>query len=436
MRDEVSRNSQNWRRKAHLGASPTESRGAHSRYRSAGTPSIGLLFGVRTAEVEDAWVELLLRCSGKTLLKLCAASDEWAALARKAAQHDDWPFVVGGEVNIGWATKHPDDLDGLFVKLNRRPDINTLRLSIGKYSVALGPLLESHELSSHIATGAGDVYDLHPDQGGPIDMVWDGPDQKTLLHAIWHYIITYHDKLLTIGEYALRGYDRETVTIPASVTTIMKYAFFDSFLTSVTIPERVTTIGRSAFRFCPLLAHVIIQGDTNIGINAFRQCPALRDVTINGSTTIGEEAFFLCTSLVNIDIAGATAIGTEAFEGCSALTSITIPDSVTAIGREAFFGCSSLTSITIPGSVTTIGVRAFENCTSLGTVTIGEGVTTIGGNTFKGCSSLISLTIPDSITDIDATAFTGCTSLRTATIGTGNISQNSMHLFLPSVYQR
>jgi len=173
----------------------------------------------------------------------------------------------------------------------------------------------------------------------------------------------------SIGEYAFAFNGLNSITIPASVTSIEGCAFFCcASLTSVEIPSSVTNIGGSAFYCCYGLAFITIPNSvTSIGGNAFYDCRSLISIEIpNGVTNIGDRVFGSCNSLTSIKIPNSViSIERWAFNGCTSLTSIEIPNSVTSIGEKAFAWCWSLTSIEIPSSVTSIGVQAFEECSSL-----------------------------------------------------------------------
>ncbi|MGN0317881.1 MAG: leucine-rich repeat domain-containing protein [Lachnospira sp.] len=284
------------------------------------------------------------------------------------------------------------------------------------------------------------------------------------------------------------GNNRESYTIPSTVTTIKTAAFFDCLsLKYLTIPEGVTSIEPWAFYCCGSLTSLTIpEGVTSITENIVGECTSLTSITIPDSvTSIADYVFYKCSSLTNITVGennanylskdgvlydkqqtvlmqypsgnnrksyeipntvttikdyafafssylesitipeGVTTIPVMAFSECSSLKSITIPEGVTAIDNYAFENCVSLTSVTIPNSVTTIGNYAFENCTSLTSVTIPDGVTTIGADAFCSCVSLTSITIPESVSSIGNEAFWECTSLESITVNQNNTYYSS-----------
>ena len=101
-------------------------------------------------------------------------------------------------------------------------------------------------------------------RGCTAEIIWDGTPRIT-----------------TIGQSAFSGYAGESMTIPASVTSIGSYAFADcSNLTSLTIPEGVRSIGERAFSGCTGLNSITIPSSVGqIALNAFLDCSALTELT-------------------------------------------------------------------------------------------------------------------------------------------------------------
>ena len=283
---------------------------------------------------------------------------------------------------------------------------------------------------SIIATGRYVSLDL---TGNSLDRVIFG-SSKTLVSIILPNGVT------TIGKSSFMACaSLESITIPASVSSIESLAFINSGLESVTIPGSVAKIGDSAFSGCKDLKKVTISnGVKEIGSNAFKGCTSLESITIPASVTkIGSSAFENCTGLTAATIQSG-AIGDDAFNGCKNLTTVTIGNAVPSIGGDAFKSCvklasinlgngvtfigenafsgSGLTSLTIPNSVTVVEKNAFEKCANLKSVTIGNGVSIISWKTFSNCSSLTTVNLPNSVTEIGYWAFEKCTSLKTIVI--------------------
>ena len=190
-------------------------------------------------------------------------------------------------------------------------------------------------------------------------------------------------------------YQKNTPTIPNSVTSIGDYAFANcTSLTDISIPDSVTSIGDSAFADCINLANVTLPNTiAHIGSEAFNGCHMVIK-TLNGISYVANAVIGFDKSAPSAEIReGTTIIADMAFYDCANLTSVTIPNSVTAIGEFAFYKGINLTSITLPDSITTIERRAFAGCRSLESMSIPAGVTSLGVGVFDGCSMLSEITV-------------------------------------------
>ena len=226
-----------------------------------------------------------------------------------------------------------------------------------------------------------------------------------------------------------------------NATAIADNTFQGCGFETITLPATITSIGGSAFRECQNLKSVKIEGVvTKFGNGStFYNCTALETVELaDGITFLHDSMFSKCTSLKNITIPSTvTEIKGYVFNECKALTSISIPNGVTKIGNGAFTK-SGLTSLHIPASVQSLGYqvaeesaitsltfaenssltfidhRAFMNCDSLvGTVILPDGLIEIDYGLFSGSEKLQAVKMPDSVTTLsgDSNLFNGCKSL-------------------------
>ena len=138
-------------------------------------------------------------------------------------------------------------------------------------------------------------------------------------------------------------------------------------LETVTLPATVTTIGTEAFAGCESLTTVTFaEGSllSEIKMSAFKGCTALVAFGENGRNAedpfliplnvknIGEYAFDGCAmqKLAFADGSSLTTIGYKAFSNCKSLVEIDIPKNASAIDYDAFYGCTALTSASLSAS--------------------------------------------------------------------------------------
>ena len=270
-----------------------------------------------------------------------------------------------------------------------------------------------------------------------------------------------------IADYALKGCDFTTVTIPNSIISIGKNAFEYCYsLDFVTIGNNVVSIGEKAFGYCASLNSITIPNSvTSIGHQAFFSCSKLLSVTIGNSvSSISNSAFSDCRALIefivssdNTNYSSETGVlfnkdKTELilYPSGKKDKSYIIPNSVTHIGPNAFCDCNALTSVTIGENVTSMFAYAFYRCESLTSVvwnaknyedlsyyiknrtspfhyissqissfTFSNEVENIPAFLCNGMSNIKKITIPSSVTYIGYRAFEGCTGLTEVVIGEG-----------------
>ena len=195
-----------------------------------------------------------------------------------------------------------------------------------------------------------------------------------------------------------------------NATAINDNTFEGAGFETITIPATITSIGGSAFKNCANLKSVKFEGDIKKFNNGatFYGCKALTSVEMENLTSIGSSMFESCTSLESITIPnGVTSIGNNAFYCCSALASISIPNTVTSIGSSALRS-TALVSVTIPSSVSSVGNDAFRQSGSLTTVVFEGADTTLGTSMFMGCGKLENVTLPKNLSKIPNSSFWGC----------------------------
>lgn len=264
-------------------------------------------------------------------------------------------------------------------------------------------------------------------------------------------------------DYYINGELVKDMVVPDGITNITGIFYGCKSIESITIPASVTTMAEEGFYYCDNLKSIYFSDldsflnidripatfGSNLNVDYYIDGKLLTELTIpEGVTKIGKDTFAGCKSLESVTIPDSvTSIGKEAFYACRNLGSITIPASVTKIEEEAFSRCEALesvyfsdltsmfkmeyqysgwrdvdyyingelvTDLNIPDGIINIGDYAFSGCKSLKTVTISSNVERIGIDAFRDCSNLKSITIPDSVTEIGEgwnEAFKGCDDL-------------------------
>ncbi len=183
---------------------------------------------------------------------------------------------------------------------------------------------------------------------------------------------------------------------------------------------KVVSIGRKAFANADYLETVTLPATvTSLGVYAFVNCSALMDYNVETGNERYEskdgvlyskdgktlERFPLGRHPESYAVPeGITGIGDVAFATSMTLTEVTLPESLETLGTAAFSDCPRLLEVTIPSSVTEISDFAFNNCLHLKTVNLPETITEIGYAAFAS-TGLESFTIPAACTDIGEQAF-------------------------------
>lgn len=199
-----------------------------------------------------------------------------------------------------------------------------------------------------------------------------------------------------------------------NATSIADNTFEGCGLESITIPASITSIGGSAFKDCISLKSVVFEGAVTKFNNGqtFYGCTALETVDLGTCTTTGGKMFYKCSSLKSIVIPNTiTRLSDEIFYGSGISGEVIIPASVTSSGNNIFKECTGITKVVVNGNLT--GSNAFYGCTGITEAVLGSNLTTIPGGMFGLCSALTSVTIPEGVSSIGGNAFlkSGITSL-------------------------
>ena len=170
---------------------------------------------------------------------------------------------------------------------------------------------------------------------------------------------------------------------------------------TITIPASVTSIGNSAFSNCSSLSQVLFE--SGITLQKINQYCFYKTTGLSGTITIP---------------ASVTSIEESAFQESSLSDSLIIPASVTSIGSTAFKSTSiSALSFETGSKLNTIGNSAFVYNTNLsGTISFPESATIIADGAFQDCNNISHLVFESgSDLSIGDSSFGGCVGLTTVT---------------------
>lgn len=162
------------------------------------------------------------------------------------------------------------------------------------------------------------------------------------------------------------------IYLPEGLKTIGESAFYQTTIETITFPASLTTIDSEAFRYADSLKTVTFANNsmlTKIGTQAFYECKKLQGFAMpNTVTSLGESAFYNCYSLKSVSISTSLDyINNYCFLGTSSLKNIEIPQSIQSILFQAFRS-SGLENVVLPIGLTYLGQEAFYYCNSLKTV--------------------------------------------------------------------
>lgn len=307
-----------------------------------------------------------------------------------------------------------------------------------KYLHESFPVLQKLNLKNAWIVEGGDNYPRYDvsDNGTATPNTWSGT-WATANNVVGDYMfynmpmlkhITLPDGVVTIGEYALSGYNGnqhlQRVDMPEGLTTIGNYAFYyNQAMVQADIPSTVTSIGESAFYYCQKLNSVTIPaGVTAIEQYTFYDCDGLTTVTLpENLTRIGYRAFYDCDNLSDIALsAKLETIGNDAFCSCEKLaTAFSFPATLKTIGNNAFYNCQLIPSVTFAEGLETVGNGAFYQCNHIEEAVLPQSLTSLGEQAFKYCRKLREFTFPANIKEVPQYVLQGCDSLHKVTLAEG-----------------
>ncbi|MBP5651449.1 MAG: leucine-rich repeat protein [Clostridia bacterium] len=211
----------------------------------------------------------------------------------------------------------------------------------------------------------------------------------------------------------------ENIVVPEGVEYIYQEAFDGHASTSITLPSTLRNLSSYAFTGSNFTEIVIPEGVTTIGGTVFNSIAAT-SVTLPSSVTIIKNgAFSSSNNLVNVTLSeGTTTIESKAFNGLRNLETVNLPSTITSIAGDAFYNCPKLQISTIPAVMTRIEDGAFKGNTAITSITIPNTVVYVGAEAFMNCTNLETVIFEagSPLTTLGASVFSGCTKLKTITL--------------------
>ncbi len=227
--------------------------------------------------------------------------------------------------------------------------------------------------------------------------------------------ISLSDSVNSIGTGAFKDcVELKSLKLPASLTNVPASIISDTLIESITIPASVTSINTTAFSKAYKLREFIVEeGNENFsvrdGILFSSETPYILPNVLCGDDetwTVPEYFTSLPSQFFAYKTAGTVVIPSTVTEMVSSylfknsrIKEVIIETPFTEI-HSYMYNYSHLEKIVIPDSVTTIGNNAFSYCDALKEVIIPESVVSIGTTLFANCNSINYLEIRSSCPDI------------------------------------
>lgn len=210
----------------------------------------------------------------------------------------------------------------------------------------------------------------------------------------------------SIGQHVSRVPSALHEVVITGGTTIGAGAFSDcEHIESITLPASLTTIGEGAFFFTKSLKRVYLSD-----ISAW--CAVTVTNSSSSPFTSGASLYLNSKKVTDLVIPDTvTAIQPFTFIGCHGIKNITIGNAVLSIGDDSFKDCPDIETVTLGSSVTEIRSSAFENCTALTSITLSPVLEILDSSSLRGCILLKEITLPKTLRFIGDHTFKNCDSL-------------------------
>ena len=238
--------------------------------------------------------------------------------------------------------------------------------------------------------------------------------------------ISLSDSVNSIGTGAFKDcVELKSLKLPASLTNVPASIISDTLIESITIPASVTSINTTAFSKAYKLREFIVEeGNENFSVR-------------DGILFSGETPYILPNVLCGDDETWTvpeyfTSLPSQFFAYKTAGT-VVIPSTVTEMVTSYLFKNSRIKEVIIETPFTEIQSYMF-NYSYLEKIVLPDSVTYIGAYAFNGCSNLKEIIIPENVTYLDNTAFSKCSSLVRLEIQSSSVDLNAL-FSIQSLYE-
>ena len=411
---------------------------------------------LKSATFDESYNMVMVPCEGATITVDGAATDAVTDAEGKATV-----TITKAGAHVVSATKTKTTGEGEDAKEISVITAPYCSVTVAKTSIASG---KTGNVTWKLRLDGTLEFTAVPGTDGKMNDVssWSTPPWGSYSSKIKSVVLK--EGVTNIGDYAFKGYTLESLSIPASMTSIGSNAFNNAILRNVTaaeggyfsvngnyllknngteihmvidksqlagvvtIPEGVTTLGKT-FAASEITGVVFPSTLTTIQQYAFQNCKNLETVTI--PCNVPAYAFNNCTAIKSVTVAeGVTSIADRAFNNCSALATLSLPKSLITMTGAAFNNCTAVAEITVAegGTFSMKNGMLLKNDTEIvfaqrvglsGELTIPEGVITIAAGAFDSCTGITAVNFPSTLKIIEKDGFWGCTGLVSVTLPEG-----------------
>ena len=239
-------------------------------------------------------------------------------------------------------------------------------------------------------------------------------EKEAFAYAYYIKSIDFGSNLESVGEGSFVMCGADTLTLPASLTSIGADAFaagFDKLTFLSTTPPTASGLMFETQYLKDFNFPVYVPAES---VQAYKTAEYWSNYADRIQSMDGEQPnneIWYTSRDGNVvepyktDVFGANIVSNTYSNGKGI---ILFDGNVTSVGEFAFNDCKQLTAMWLPSTVTSIGSAAFQSCNLLEKLDVQEGLTVIGEFAFGNCTRFWDIELPQSLETIEDSAFSGC----------------------------